>query len=227
MRHGGLLQSWKLVCLCMNPNKQQKIQKILLAASITLMLFSLGEFAWLNFRLSGRNQDGAASSSLPALTQLPQFTLIERSGRPMGLEDLRGKIWIADFIFTRCPGPCPLMTSRMARLQSSLEGKSDVLLVSFSVYPENDTPEVLTKYADQYHADRQHWFFLTGEKSAIHQLAQNGFLVGGVDDVMMHTTRFILVDRQARVRGYYDSNEEESLQKLMKDIETLLRERST
>ena len=211
----------------MNPDKQRKIQKTLLASSITLMLFSLGGFAWLNFRLSGRNREGAASSSLPALTQLPQFTLIERSGTPLGLEDLRGKIWIADFIFTRCPGPCLLMTSRMARLQSSLEGKSDVRLVSFSVDPENDTPEELTKYADQYHADRQHWFFLTGEKSAIHQLAKNGFLVGGVDDIMMHTTRFILVDRQARVRGYYDSNEEESLQKLMKDIETLLRERST
>ena len=208
----------------MNPNKQQKIQKILLTASITLMLVSLVGFVWLNFRLSGKNQ-GSASSSLSILTQLPQFTLVERSGKPLGLEDLRGKVWIADFIFTRCPGPCPLMTSRMARLQNSLEGKSDVRLVSFSVDPENDTPEELTKYANQYHADSQHWFFFTGEKSAIHQLAKNGFLVGGVDDVMMHSTRFILVDRQARVRGYYDSNEEESLQKLIKDVETLLRER--
>ena len=208
----------------MSPNKQLKTQKILLTASITLMLLSLGGIVWLNSRLSGRNRDRSASYSLSILTQLPQFTLTERSGRALGLEDLRGKIWIADFIFTRCPGPCPLMTSRMARLQSSLEGKSDVRLVSFSVDPENDTPEELTRYANQYHADGQRWFFLTGEKSAIHQLAKNGFLVGGVDDVMTHTTRFILVDKQARVRGYYDSNEEESLQRLIKDSVTLLHE---
>src|ERR1051325_11481627 len=90
------------------------IRRLLLAASISLVLFSLGGLLWLNVRLSGRSLFG--TTPLPALTQLPDFSLVERHGQKLGLADLRGKVWIADFIFTRCPGPCPRMSSRMAAL---------------------------------------------------------------------------------------------------------------
>jgi protein SCO1/2 len=161
---------------------------------------------------------------LPVLAQLPDFRLIERNGQPLGLAELKGKVWIADFIFTRCPGPCPRMSSRMAALQRDLRSEEAFRLVSISVDPEFDTREVLTKYADRYEADEHRWFFLTGGKIAIHQLAKSGFRVGGVDDVTLHTTRFVLIDRQGRVRGYYSSSDEEELRKLRSDARVLLRE---
>ena len=200
----------------------QYFRKCLLATSISLMLFSLGGMIWLNLRLTGKSFWGAAP--LPVLAQLPDFRLLERSGKTLGLADLKGKVWIADFIFTRCPGPCPRMTSKMASLQRDLQSEDSLRLVSTSVDPEFDTPEVLAKYAAQYHAEEGRWFFLTGDKTAIHHLAKSGFLVGGVDDVTLHTTRFVLIDREGRVRGYYSSSDENELQKLRNDARALLRE---
>ena len=189
------------------------------------MLVSLGGLLWLNLRLTGKSFFGA--TPLPVLTQLPDFRLVECSGQTLGLGDLRGKVWIADFIFTRCPGPCPRMSSRMASLQSRLSSDTGLLLVSISVDPEFDTEEVLAKYAAQYRAVKGRWLFLTGDKAAIHQLAKSGFLVGGVDDVTLHTTRFVLVDRQGRVRGYYSSSDEDELRNLLNDARSLLRETET
>lgn len=196
--------------------------KLLLAVSISLMLISLGGLLWLDQRLTGKSALG--TFSLPVLAQLPDFRLTERNGQQLGLADLRGTVWIADFIFTRCPGPCPRMSSRMAALQRDLRSEDALRLVSISVDPEFDTTEVLARYADRYDADAGRWFFLTGDKTAIHQLAKSGFLVGGVDDVTLHTTRFVLVDRQGRVRGYYSSSDEEDLRKLGTDARGLLRE---
>jgi len=197
-------------------------RRLLLAISISLMLISLGGLLWLNLRLTGKGFFGA--TPLPVLTQLPDFRLVECSGQTLGLADLRGKVWIADFIFTRCPGPCPRMSSRMASLQTNLSSDAGLRLVSISVDPEFDTQEVLAKYAARYRAVKGRWFFLTGDKTAIHQLAKSGFLVGGVDDVTLHTTRFVLVDRQGRVRGYYSSSDDGELRKLQTDARALLRE---
>jgi protein SCO1/2 len=185
------------------------------------MLFVLGGLLWLNLRLSGR------TPRLPVLAQLPDFRLMERAGHELGLNDLNGKVWIANFIFTRCPGPCPRMNSRMASLQHELRNEESLRLVSISVDPEFDTCAVLAKYAAQYQAEQDRWYFLTGDKAAIHLLAKSGFLVGGVDDVTLHTTRFILVDRHGRVRGYYSSSDEEELRKLKDDARLLLRETIT
>lgn len=196
--------------------------RLLLAVSISLMLISLGGLLWLNQRLTGKSAFG--TTPLPVLTQLPDFRLIERSGQHLGLADLKGKVWIADFIFTRCPGPCPRMSSRMASLQRDLRSEEGLRLVSISVDPEFDTREVLARYAAQYQAEDGRWLFLTGDKTAIHHLAKSGFLVGGVDDVTLHTTRFVLIDRQGRVRGYYSSGDEEDLRKLENDARALLRE---
>lgn len=197
-------------------------RRLLLAASISLMLISLGGLLWLNLRLTGKGLFGTAT--LPVLAQLPDFRLVERNGQKLGLADLRGKVWIADFIFTRCPGPCPRMSSRMASLQRDLSGNEGLRLVSITVDPDFDTQNVLAKYAAQYQAEEGRWFFLTGDKAAIHHLAKSGFLVGGVDDVTLHTTRFVLIDRQGRVRGYYSSSDEDELRKLRNDARALLRE---
>jgi protein SCO1 len=198
------------------------LRRFILVASVGLMLFSLAGFVWLNAKLSGRSLWGA-DPVLPVLARLPDFQLTTEAGQPFGLADLRGKVWISDFIFTRCPGPCPRMTARMAELQRQLADAVDLRLVSFSVDPEFDTPVVLSEYARRFQAQPERWVFLTGDKKSIHALAKSGFLVGGVEDVTLHTTRFILVDRQACVRGYYDSADEESLERLLKDARRLVR----
>jgi protein SCO1/2 len=206
--------------------RSENLRRVLLGSSIALLLFSLAGLVWLNLRLSGKNP-GETGSSPPVLAELPDFQLTAQNGQSLGLADLKGKVWVADFIFTRCPGPCPRMTASMARLQRKFAEEASLRLVSFSVDPEFDTVAVLAQYALRFGADPQRWFFLTGEKAKIHTLAKSGFLVGGVEDVTLHTTWFILIDRQARVRGYYDSSDDESLQKLLVDARTLVRERET
>ncbi len=163
-------------------------------------------------------------SELAAHQQLPDFSLTDQRGRSLTLADLRDKIWVADFIFTSCVTICPPMTDEMSKLQDEfpIEG---VYFVSFSVDPERDTPEVLSRYADRYGADHNSWSFLTGEKEAIYQLAYEGFnlAAGRQGNEILHSTRFVLVDRAGQVRGYYDSRSKAHLQQLRQDIQTLLR----
>jgi protein SCO1/2 len=164
----------------------------------------------------------------PVLGSVPEFTLVNRDGRTIRREDLAGAPWIADFIFTRCPASCPMMTSRMARLERDLPRDLDVRLVSISVDPEHDTPEILQRYAASYKAP-PHWLFLTGDGEEIYRLSREGFKLGvdqapeGIEtaEPILHSTRFVLVDGEGRIRGYYDAFDEESMKKLLRDLETL------
>ena len=210
----------------MTQEKVQRLKKVLLFSSFSLLLISLAGFVWLHVLLKNRLTVDGVRQTLPVYSRLPQFSLVECNGRPMGLNDLRGKVWIADFFFTTCPGPCPRMSARMAELQKDLSGQEAVRLVSITVDPANDTSHILAQYAERFQARKDRWFFLTGEKSSIHHLARDGFLVGGVEDVMLHTTRFMLVDRQGQLRGYYDSGDEDSLRQLLADVRTLLKEKA-
>ncbi|HEY6071516.1 MAG TPA: SCO family protein [Chthoniobacterales bacterium] len=156
---------------------------------------------------------------------VPEFTLLNQDGRNFGSADLRGKIWIADFVYSTCPGPCPMISSRMSELQKPLE-KTDVHLVSFSVDPAKDTPEVLRGYAEKLHAEPGRWDFLTGPQSTIYNLSRDGFkvAVGEEKGVPIHSTRMILVDRHGAIRGYYDAVEPDAVTKLVADTTHLLRE---
>ena len=159
---------------------------------------------------------------------VPAFELLNQNGQPFGSAQLAGKIWIADFIYTTCPGPCPMISSRMSELQKPLE-KSDVHLVSFSVDPEIDTPQVLRGYAEKLQADHARWDFLTGPKSAIYKLSHDGFKLAvsdGGDErgIPVHSTRMVLVDRHGQIRGYYDATEPDAVTKLLADTNHLLRE---
>jgi protein SCO1/2 len=156
---------------------------------------------------------------------VPEFTLINQDGKNFGSGELRGKIWIADFIYTTCPGPCPMISSRMSELQQPLE-KSDVHLVSFTVDPAKDTPQVLQTYAERLRAEPGRWDFLTGAQSTIYNLSRNGFklAVGEGKGVPIHSTRMILVDRHGAIRGYYDAAEADAVTKLVADTTHLLRE---
>ena len=160
--------------------------------------------------------------------KVPQFQLTNQAGQPFGLAQLKGKIWIADFIYTMCPGPCPMVSSRMSELQKPLQD-TDVHLVSVSVDPEHDTPAVLRGYAEKLQAQPQRWDFLTGSKEAIYDLSRNGFKLAIADGsadagIPIHSTRMVLVDRRGEIRGYYEALAPDAITKLLADTNHLLRE---
>lgn len=158
----------------------------------------------------------------------PDFALTERGGQAVTRADLRGKVWVANFIFTRCGGPCPLLSEKMAGLQKRL-ADPDLRLVSFSVDPAYDTPEVLKAYAGRYGADPHRWWFLTGETEPVYAVIRDGFHLavapdpsGKEGEQVVHNLSFVLVDRQGRIRGYYGGTDETELEKLRRDARKLL-----
>ncbi len=170
---------------------------------------------------------------VPVLVQLPDFVLTERSGDAFGAEQLRGKVWVANFVFTRCAGPCPMIPSRMAQLQLDLQNQphwDDVRLVSISVDPEYDTPTVLTERARIAKSDQAQWLWLTGSRDAIWFLIRDGFklpLLEGEptsESPIVHSQKFVLVDRQLRIRGYYEGLDDASRQQMKTDLQRLLAE---
>ena len=184
------------------------------------------------FSLFSDSSQPAPPGRLPILGEVPAFSLIERTQQPFGHTDLTGSVWVANFIFTHCPGRCPLLSQRMARLQTTLRTEP-VRFISFSVDPERDTPEVLQVYARRYHADDQRWLFLTGERATMYTLIREGFRLGvealAPDDPrltthepIVHSNRFVLIDPQRRIRGYYRGDDTESMVRLLQDIETLM-----
>lgn len=186
--------------------------------------------AWFSMNRAPKvQQDGAA---LPVLATAPEFELIAHDGRQVTRSDLTGKIWVADFIFTRCAGPCPTLSARMRSLQlglSEMSAAKDVKLVSFSVDPLTDTPAVLTDYARRFHADTDRWWFLTNDdEPEMHRLIEKGFLQSvepATDDVpLMHSAYLVLVDQQGRIRAFYDGLDPTSKTKILHDVETLLAE---
>ena len=154
---------------------------------------------------------------------VPDFNLMDQRGEPLALTDMVGKIWVADFIFTNCPTICPAMTSEMARLQSEFVA-DPIYFVSFSVDPERDTSEVLSRYAAEYGADDRRWHFLTGEKEHIYELAKDGFSLaaGHNGSEVLHSTRFVLVASDGRIYGRYDSRSKPAMLRLRRDVNTLL-----
>jgi protein SCO1/2 len=164
----------------------------------------------------------APEPELERFSTIGDFTLTSQSGEPfVSSAELAGKVWIADFIFTTCTGPCPRMSAWMARIQEDLADIGNLRLVSFTVDPENDTPEVLAEYAERYQAEPGRWFLLTGAQEALHELKRDRFLLGDVDLSLNHSTRFALVDAEGVVRGYYRSAETEQMEKLMADTRRL------
>jgi protein SCO1 len=172
---------------------------------------------------------GVGAQGAPRLTpvgEVGDFALAERSGAPLKRADLAGKIWVADFIFTRCAGPCPKMSAAIQGLETKLRDLPDLRFVSFTLDPAYDTPAVLAKYADAHAAPRDRWLFATGPRDALVRLSIEGFKLGASDDdgEVIHSSRFILVDRRGRIRGYYDGTGEEdpgAIERLIADARAL------
>lgn len=214
---------------------------------------SLGDRLTRVFGRSGAlNRTEGALEKLDVYGRVPEFSLTERSGRQLTLADLRGKVWVANFIYTQCTETCPIQTAQLARIQAEFAGEESLRLVSITVDPKGDTPAALSRYAERYGAHPDRWLFLTGDKRAIYRLAKEGFSLGVVDPddqaqtsrhlplfgpapalathgskgLVIHSARLVLVDRQARIRAYHLPNDEHSLQRLRENVRLLLREKA-
>jgi protein SCO1/2 len=177
-----------------------------------------------------RHSERRSIDAMPVYGKVPDFRFTTQEGKTLTRADLLGKVWVADFIFTRCPGPCPLMSAKMAEVSRELSKSNDAMIVSVSIDPENDTPEVLKAYAARFEADPKRWVFLTGPKQEIQDFTTKGMLQALSTDpagVPTHSTRFLLIDREGRIRGSRHLDEPELIQKLLMDIGSLLRDSST
>ena len=170
------------------------------------------------------------ASELPALGNVGTFNLIDQAGRPVSAESMRGRVWAAAFFFTRCPTVCPRITRRMRELQQAAAKDGVKLqLVSFSVDPDNDTPQVLTAYAEQYHADLSTWRFLTGDLEVVRRTSEQGFKLaldgkatpGAEDFGLFHGSHLVLVDGTGQIRGYYRTGEDSQMAQLLRDAAML------
>lgn len=180
----------------------------LLLAFFTLLL------AYLGSGLQSRVQ----RARLPVLGTVPDFTLTNQSGAAFSLADLRGHVWLGDIIFTRCPGPCLKMTRQMKEIEGALPAASNTKLVTLTTDPDYDQPPILERYAARFDADTNRWTFLTGTKVQTALLAANGLKLSAVEkpaaqreaenDLFIHSTRFVLVDKHAQLRGVYDTGGE-------------------
>jgi len=172
---------------------------------------------------------------LDKFKQVPEFDFTDRDHQKVNRGDLRGKVWLADFIYTTCPDTCPMLSRRLSNLQERAlalgeeYGGDGVRLVSFSVDPEHDTPEILSGYAKALGATPK-WHFLTGDLPHIQRVAREGFLIGfekvpGVTDEISHSTKIALVDQKGIVRRYYDGiGDNDESEQILKDVRKLLEE---
>ena len=193
---------------------QKIITTVLWSVLVVSMLGVIGSGLLARFR----------QEPLPVYYDAPAFSLTDQDGKPFTRDDLKGRVWVADFIFTTCPGACPKMTMKMSGLQKAVPAR-DVHFVSFTVDPERDTPEVLKRYGQGYDADPNRWHFLTGEKAKLFETAAGLKLTaapaGQFGPEIVHAEKFLLVDASGRVRGIYNSGDDQELKKLAADAALL------
>lgn len=168
---------------------------------------------------------GRPSEPLPVIGSIPDFSLVEASGRTVTAADLAGRPWIADLVFTGCSSICPRMTEEMKRLEAQTREVPDLRFVSISVDPATDTPERLRDYIGRHGLDTERWLFLTGDRAVILKVANEGMKLPALDgdpargdEAVIHSPRFVLVDRAGQVRGAYDIRDPEAMLALRGDL---------
>ena len=217
-----------------------KLSPLLLRALLFLAIFSIGIFAAYNIISGNKKLPVLRPADInPVLVdesvqqnnthRVGDFSLTDQRGRAISENDLNGKIYLADFFFTTCEGICKDMSSNMATLQTEFSDEESLMLVSFSVTPEIDTPPVLLAYAERYGANNDRWLMLTGDKKQIYDLARKQYFAakhdgdGGPND-MVHTENFVLVDKEKRIRGFYDGTNNKDIERAIEEIGRLLEE---
>ncbi len=163
--------------------------------------------------------------------RVPDFEFMDQSGKKVTQQRVKNKVYVVDYFFTTCQSICPLMSNQMERVAGKFKGNPELLFLSHTVNPEDDSLSVLKEYALKHHADPQQWLFLTGNKKALYSLARKGYLLnaeegnGGADD-FIHTQNLALIDKERHIRGFYDGTDSTDINRLMIDIQLLLDEYS-
>lgn len=165
----------------------------------------------------------STKASLPIYTNVPNFELETVTATKFNVQNLHGKLSVVNFFFSSCKDICPMMHAKISSLVKRLHGNQMVQFVSITIDPENDNSATLGEYAAKLRADSSRWHFLTGDRKAIEDLSVNGFKLALPNDENLHSIRLVLLDREARIRGYYSGLAEEELTQLEKDIERLAR----
>lgn len=157
--------------------------------------------------------------------EVKPFKLMERSGKSVSLDSLRGKVWVANFIFTSCTTQCPLIMMEAQKVSKALLFKDNFRMVSITIDPMTDTPQRLAKYAIEWKADPFKWLFLTGSYAGVKDVMKESLKVPAeVEGVeLMHSSKLVLVDHLARIRGYYDAEDSAQMKKLLRDSKDLLK----
>lgn len=165
--------------------------------------------------------------------KIPDFLLTDQNGTQFSSQQTKGKIYVANFFFTRCGTICPKLSSAMVRVQDVFADNPNVLMVSHSVDPNHDTPEVMAAYAKKYDAKTGKWFFLTGDKKAVYDLAIKGYKlpvadaseydknIKNVDEMFIHSEKMMLVDKEGYIRGIYDGTFNADVERLLAEIKVL------
>lgn len=167
---------------------------------------------------------------LPVFGEVPDFSFTDQTGGTVRKDDLLGKIWVANFIYSGCGDVCPMLTKKMKGFQEEMGRLSearDLHLVSFTVDPENDTPQRLAAYAAAFDADPERWFFLTGPLDAVRKTVEEGLRqsMGRTgDSTLFHSERFVLIDRQCRIRGFFETDPS-GLKTLVRGLRSLVNEK--
>ncbi|MBD3224788.1 MAG: redoxin domain-containing protein [Caldithrix sp.] len=164
----------------------------------------------------------SVGEDLPKLYEVPEFTFMQQNGTTFSKAELLGKVNVVDFIFTNCKGPCPMMSTRMAEMYEAFASSNNVQFVSISVDPARDSLETLQEYASRFNVNDNRWAFLRTQKPEVVDLYENGFKLGG-ELPYEHSTKFILVDREGVIRGYYDSDDKIGLKHLSEHVKALLK----
>jgi len=190
-----------------------KTAKIIMITSATALLMLIIAF----FVIKEANKTRA---ELPELYPVPEFSFINMDGEKVSLQQLTGRISVVDFIFTRCPGPCPMMGAKMADLYEKYRNYDQVQFLSFTVDPEHDSLAVLREYANSLGVDDNRWKFLRADKKDVVLLYEGGFKLAG-ELPAYHSTKFILVDQKGMIRGYYSTEDEVSFNILKTHLKDL------
>jgi protein SCO1 len=170
----------------------------------------------------------AAVPPPPSLGVIGPFELVDQTGKTRSFKDFAGRPWIAGFMFTRCGGTCPRIVQAMTRFRDKLNDYPNLQLVCFSMDPEHDTPDVLSRYAKQQNAEHERWFFLSGKRDEIVRVTRGDFKLGieeGIDpeEPILHSPKLVLVDERGVIRGYYDAITNEGMDELVKVLGTMAR----
>jgi protein SCO1/2 len=191
-------------------HRARRIEWLVWGGLILIILTLLLAFLLAQLRLRQ-----ALGKPLPVIGNVAPFTLTNQLGRAFSLSDLHGQVWVADIIFTTCPGPCARMSRAMRDLQSCVPANSRTKFVSLTTYPDHDTPPVLKEYGQRFEANPSRWIFLTGTKSGIASLAIDSLKLTATDkpakdrestdDLFIHSTTFVIVDKQGRLRGHFET----------------------